>query len=359
MNSTYIQPNKVLVLGFLLLTKLLFAQTDFRPGFIITGNGDSVGGKIDYRSDFLMSTVCTFKSSDNAVTDYSPYDLAGYRFTESKYYVSKEVKGKKHFLEYLIKGKISVFYNRDKEGDHYYIEKEREQIIELPYVKEVRVVKGRQVFYESTKHIGILNYYMRDAPSLKSSIETIPEPSHKNLIRLAQEYHHTVCKEEECIVYEKRKSIVHILAEGYVGAAKFKSLNTILNEVGASIYLSIPRTNERVFFKTGLIYDFSPKREDSIRTYRIPLHLQYIYRVHRIQPKVSGGVNLLYLIVKDFSGRFYFLSFNVGLDYKITNKLALTSSFNTDNIPFGFKVTDIPTLQPLYSINVGLRWDLK
>jgi len=109
-----------------LLPLLLNAQPDFRTGYIIFENGDTVHGKIDYQDDRLMSTVCSFKQmSSESIIDYSPYDIKEFRFENSKCYVSRtQESGEKVFLEYLIKGKLNVYYYRDEEmNDYYFIDK--------------------------------------------------------------------------------------------------------------------------------------------------------------------------------------------------------------------------------------------
>ena len=64
------------------------SQTDFRPGYVIKNEGDTVYGVIDYRGDQLMSKVCKFKNSNNKLFSYSPFDIQSFRFVDGKYYVS-------------------------------------------------------------------------------------------------------------------------------------------------------------------------------------------------------------------------------------------------------------------------------
>jgi hypothetical protein len=62
-----------------------------------------------------MSIFCNYKINDNEKEiSHSPDDISAFRFLNSKYFISREVNGKKVFLEYLIKGKISIYYLRDE-----------------------------------------------------------------------------------------------------------------------------------------------------------------------------------------------------------------------------------------------------
>ena len=80
------------IIVFLLPASWLYAQTDFRPGYVITNSNDTLYGEIDYRGDRLMSEVCKFRSNGRDIVEYTPYDIAAYRFTDSKYFVESYVQ---------------------------------------------------------------------------------------------------------------------------------------------------------------------------------------------------------------------------------------------------------------------------
>ena len=95
----------------------LFAQTNFKSGYVIKLSGDTIFGEIDYRNDVRMAKKCSFRSNANApVIDYKPEDIFGYHFTDSKYFVSEVVNGQRYFLEFLIKGKINIYDLKDDNG---------------------------------------------------------------------------------------------------------------------------------------------------------------------------------------------------------------------------------------------------
>lgn len=102
-------------------------------GYVITNPGDTLFGEIDYRGDLLMGKLCRFKDNNGEEQEFLPAGIQGYRFIDSKYYISLEVNGRNVFLEYLINGKVSIYYLRDDAGDHYYIDKEGEVMKEIPY----------------------------------------------------------------------------------------------------------------------------------------------------------------------------------------------------------------------------------
>lgn len=79
----------------LLLIPVLYAQNNYRPGFIITVQKDTIYGEIDYRTDKMNAKRCVFQSqgNDTEPVTYHPFEILGYRFTDDgKYYVSKNIE---------------------------------------------------------------------------------------------------------------------------------------------------------------------------------------------------------------------------------------------------------------------------
>jgi hypothetical protein len=51
---------------FLFVFNPLYAQLDFRPGYIVTHQGETVQGLINYRGDGRSQRLCTFKKDASA-----------------------------------------------------------------------------------------------------------------------------------------------------------------------------------------------------------------------------------------------------------------------------------------------------
>ena len=307
-----------------------------------------------------MSYVCKFKESENKITKYYPNDIIAFRFIDSKYYVSRQLNNKKVFLEYLIKGKINVYYMRDEIGDHYYLDKEGVKLSEIPFEEGIKYVGDKKVYYESTRHFGLLNIYMQDASDFQSRIQSVKKPEHKNLIKLAEDYHNAVCDNEECIIYEKKVPFIKISITPFVGLAKYNGYDNLVNEFGGYMYFWAPRTSEKLFLKTGLIYNRISEDGIDLNLYKIPIQFQYIFRAHKLQPHISGGVNVLSRKLKGYRHMNNTLSLNAGLNYQILNKISLHTNFNSDYTPLSLVLVneDITFDIISYSFSVGLRIDL-
>jgi hypothetical protein len=343
---------RLILFGLIISTGILNAQRDFRPGYIIKAVGDTIFGQIDYRGSLSMSSVCMFQDKENKITEYQPNDIIAFRFIDSKYYVSREVNNKKVFLEYLINGKISIYYMRNDTGDHYYIDKEGEKLTEMPYEEGIQKLDNTDVFYQSTKHIGLLRYYMKDAPQLQSRINSVKTLEHNNLIKLAVDYHNAVCDGEKCIIYEKKRPLIGIIPEFIVGIVsypngvtdKYSRLEGIDSkfrlQAGIIGHIWMPRVNEKLYFRSGLLFSRPTIWGIKEPIFKVPLQLEYIYPNGFFRPRMAIGANFYFPASKPTA------SLNLGGNLKLTETLFLSV---TSDIEF----------KSSYSINLGFFLKVK
>lgn len=343
----------LILLGLILSTVILNAQTDFRPGYIIKTSEDTIFGQIDYRGDLLMSRVCKFKEKDNAIKDYSPNDISAFRFIDSKYYISKKINGKIEFLEFLIKGKLNIYYMRDENGDHYYLDKDDVQLTEILYDEGVKYIGDRKVFYESKKHIGLLYYYMKDAPKLQSEINRIRKPEHQNLIKIAKDYHNTVCDGEKCIIYEKSALLIKILPELIGGVIKYSNVEDLDDKLylhtGFIGHIWMPRSSEKMYFRTGVLFSQLDIDGNKRNFFKIPCQMEYIYPKSFIRPRIAYGLNL-------YIPSYRTVSFDIGANIKLSESSFLSV---TSDIEFNPIMMIAPKSILSYSLKLGLFLSMK
>ena len=85
--------------SFLILYSLFFsvvlsmAQTNPKPGYIITNAGDTVRGILDFRTNEMLSKKCEFwANGDSEGRTYKPGDIEGFRFDHNgKYFVTSRL----------------------------------------------------------------------------------------------------------------------------------------------------------------------------------------------------------------------------------------------------------------------------
>ena len=321
----------ILFAGLLLATSIANAQTDFRLGYVIKAEHDTLAGEIDYRGDIKMSQFCKFRSDEShEVVKFSPNDILGFRFVGSKYFVSKEVEGNKVFLEFLIQGKINMYYLRDSAGDHFFLEKEEGQVIELPYNEGITYIDGKEYAFKTKGYIGILNHYMQDAPALKSRIDNIKKPEQASLIKLAEDYHNIVCKDGVCIIYEKRQPGLKINLEATSGLVNFNNQADFEDKTyfmgGLIAHIWMPRTNEKLYLRTGLLFSVVKGDDGNSFLYKVPIQFEYMYPKGIFRPVCSIGVNVYYPYYQT-------IAFMAGLNIRLAEKVDMRISYDID---FGF-----------------------
>lgn len=229
---------RLLAAGIFCFTSyLLQAQTNYRPGYIITLKKDTIHGQIDYRMDRTNALSCALMPEGSTeMTTYSPYDILGYRFTDDgKYYVSRTVelsrseKPQSIFLEYLLQGMKSLyFYENDDKEPFYFIEQNNRLIrIEAPD-RIIKDDKGREYSMRVNRYISILHYAFGDCPELSEKIDKT-RFTHKGMIDIAKDYHYAMCKSgEDCIQFETKvdKHSVKFAFTPYVGAMQYLFLSS-------------------------------------------------------------------------------------------------------------------------------------
>jgi hypothetical protein len=352
----------LIFLALLFSIGLLNAQTDFRPGYIILPSGDTIAGKIDYRGDILMGRDCRFiPSGTDKELKYSPYNIIAYRFVDSKYFVSKEINGEKLFLEFLIKGKVNVYVHRNPKEDQYFIEKEGLGLTELPYREEIRYNENVPYEYRSTTHIGLLNMYMQDVPEFQSRIAKMWMPKQRWLIELAEDYHHKICKDESCMIFEKKLPFLKLDLELVGGMIIYNSesmqdinylnydeklKNNKYFQTGVIAHLWLPTVNEKLFLKTGLLYSTFKSNNSTKTTYKIPIQCEYIYPKSLIRPSLAYGINLY----KPFA---YTVAITPGLNIMISRNVFMEIVYNLDFVP-NYRFPLFPEKKLANSILAGL-----
>ncbi len=340
---------------FVLMTQFLQAQTDFRAGYVIDAKNDTLIGDIDYRGDISMGESCTFKPNNTKkVVEYAPKDIVGYRFKDDRCFVSKVINGKTVFLEFLIKGKVNIYYLRNRDHDYYFIEKESQQLVELPYKQVLDYTESRLLVNQSKKYIGILMYYMQDAPRFRDRITKMQQPNHETLIELAKDYHNAVCKDESCIIYKRKIPVVSVNLELVGGFTNYYNLDYIIDKnyptVGVLAHFWLPRTNEKLYFRTGVVYSRVRIDNNVGSVYKIPLQVEYVYPKGRIKPRFAYGINVYGSIATD-------VGVMAGLTTTLTKKININFNYDANFTPNEYLFV-IPANFFAYTFSVGLSMKL-
>lgn len=246
-----------IILSFLCITLSASAQSNYKRGYILTNNNDTINGLIDFRTDKSNSSICRFKSSEHAPEQiYHPGEIKGYRFIEErKYYVSHTITIEKVtmnvFLEFLVQG-IKNLYYYPGDLDYYFFENEDGRMITLS--RKINEIVDNKL-KNDLKYKGILGYVFRDCDPVLKKVENVGL-ERSSMIKLTKEYHDEMCTSgEECLVFENdyKKKFIKINFSAYGGVQYidylfgkeelllFGSTKSISPVIGGQVNISNPR----------------------------------------------------------------------------------------------------------------------
>lgn len=218
---------------FLLLTSLLNAQSNYRPGYIITLQKDTVYGKIDYRMDKMNAKRCVFlpNSDDTKPVTYQPFEITGYRFTDDgRYYISRNVELKRGepkpvFLEYLLQAMKSLYYYEADDNSPIYFVDDNNTLVKIDAPKlSHKPTTGIQFKGETDRYIPLLHYAFKDCPSLSSRIDRA-KFTRKDIMSITKKYHYAMCESQtDCIEFEAKedKQSIQLDVTPYIGVIQYK-----------------------------------------------------------------------------------------------------------------------------------------
>lgn len=305
-----------LLLLFLIGNIEAFSQNDYRNGYIINNNNDTIHGFINYKGNRANAKMCHFKKEINSeVQEFSPNDIKAYRFIDNKFYVSKLLKpdsNDKLFLEILIDGIADIYYYRDNIGEHYLIDNGDGKLYELKNDEKEVVINNQKFVRRSKEYIGMLRYFFSSAPSLSQEIDNTVL-NHKSLIRITEKYHKQVCTNEECIVYEKKLPKKKALFGPILGL-NVTNVSVVNNFTDDYYYLRNSHFQTAIYPSIGLFYN------NNLFYWNERLNFQYEITYRRVNLKSSSS----------------FIGQSTGINYQNDIKLIQNSINNSFILEYEF-----------------------
>jgi len=355
----------VAMICLLLAASSLYGQNEFRPGYIIGLDQDTIYGQIKANSESRNARICVFRTGKDAEESlFEPGEISAYRIEGGKYYISATVEedgaNSQVFLEYLVNGMADLYYLRKENSEIYYIRKEGEDALAIT---DIRLLKAA----------------FSDCYEIQSSLDKATL-SHRSLVDMTVKYHDYVCDGELCINYTKEASRLRLQVGPAVGFSmtllsikgdrlfelfdfdpEFAPVFGILLNIGSS------RLGEHVSFQVGAEYcnhSFQGNAETARYVsgsdhYTYDVHLgasqlsfqmgsRYAFSGSRVRPSLGGGLEFSKFLNPDF----YYIQYSyvgdnvyttewhdnpvgnplfgaylqAGLDVKLSRKLVLTSA---------------------------------
>ncbi|WP_430817899.1 hypothetical protein [Carboxylicivirga sp. RSCT41] len=306
----------------------IYAQSDFRPGYIITNNKDTINGLIQYTSENNLHKRCVFKVSvDSDKKEYKPSDIIEFQFTDSKFYrsiLNPSIADENVFVEVLLDGFYNLYYYLNNDFSSYYMETDDGKLWEMP-VKLVKIEKDGKIYQkQDNRYKGVLYILFQDCPEIKPLIDRT-KLDHKSLIKVTKEYLSRVCSEEICIIYERKPPAFKLNIIPLVGYNKnnhtLSIIPTSLGDnydkvtysyssnsffLGLGINLKLPRIIDNFsIYATGHLYNESfSTLQSSMELQRVTNYIldvndkkgigtfsfRYLFPGKFMKPYISGGV---------------------------------------------------------------------
>lgn len=329
---------------------MAFSQINYREGYVITNNNDTVRGLINLKFPAYNQAVCSFKTGDTAEpTAYSPNEIKGYRVDE-KYYVAKNIDlktgSKTVFLEFLVKGMLNLYYYFDEAESYYFFEDEQGNMNALSRKPDV-VIDSK--IHKDNRYVGRLKYLFRDFEPVAQNAEQVQFTSN-SMIRIAEQYHDAYCTTgEDCIIFKNQKPSydpVRLKVSVYAGMQTVDpGLETgrfMAPAVGAQFDFGFPRQTGSWSIPVNLYVFRSAKygAERNIAKTLMPVQigLKYTYRTDKeLQPYLGGGFTpvTVSLSNKDYRMETTGMYFAAGVSYSSNKTTGVFLEFCLDSkMPF-------------------------
>lgn len=210
-----------------LLPMQMSAQVNPKEGYIITNEGDTIRGTINYLKDEENAKACQFKKAgEGTYKTLSPSDISGYRLAdEGIYYVSRVVKSddvvQRLFAEFLVQGGVSLYrYSLNGETYFGFADMEGKEVV-------MREDKLNEDLTNYEKKLEARRGQVQQVGSVMSKDPTVAgrlwkmDLTSNALLKMVKRYNERYCTSEgDCVVFKsdtkKSRSVIpHI----YIGAA--------------------------------------------------------------------------------------------------------------------------------------------
>ncbi|MDY0077909.1 MAG: porin family protein [Bacteroidales bacterium] len=210
MNSMYrLKRIGLLVIGILIFQCVL-SQENFKEGYVIKSNSDTIFGLVDHRDWRSNPGAIRFKTKlENEVISYRPADINEFRVEDEIYksgVIVTEVsprnlgdleeggqlntKIETAFVQILFKGEKSLYYFISPTGsENFYIKQDTG--FELLVYKKYKMHIPRDdktLILENKKYVGQLILYLGDCPTINSKLENASY-NKSSLIKAFQHYY--------------------------------------------------------------------------------------------------------------------------------------------------------------------------
>lgn len=182
----------------------LIAQNNLREGYVITLQGDTLRGDLDFRTAAMNSKQCVFRQNGtSSFVTYQPGEIQGYRYLNNGiYYVSKQFTNHNDstmmvFAEFIIRGNLNLYQVGE---DEMVIEDEEGNLASYSWIRAQRAVKMKERQNEMKGVLGMITKSQKATNILWGR-----QKSRENTKEAVMTYIDDVCVDGRCEVFEYKE----------------------------------------------------------------------------------------------------------------------------------------------------------
>jgi hypothetical protein len=361
-----------IVIPFILPANYSTAQNNFKPGYYICHDKDTIKGEINVLGYNNLKNSCPFrKSSSDPITNLSPNEINTYVIIDDRQFESKEVYGEIIFVETLVKGKLNLYFQYIENDPVFFMENADTPIMAIPYDEGIKYDEaGNASYYKSKKHIGILLAFMKDGSNkIHNKIKNIPQPQKSNLINIVSLYNSEFSDDEAQASYIANHKKNNWSIEPVLGLRKFQGITKYIPEYGFYLNFTSPKT-ENIQLKIGYLhnstnnFEHTSSVEYNLKTNMVPIKMQYIYFAGKVKPYFTLGTGIFSEKIYKYSYYFkdtelianlftYDINAGIGLLIKLTKTIDLNTNIEYSRVSdSSFEISD--TEYKLHNFNAHL-----
>lgn len=333
----------IVLLSILLLSLAASGQMNYKKGYIITNENDTIYGKINDGGGRRNSKVCLFKEDNKQkAIKYYPKDIKAYRMDEGKYYASKKFvfkdKSLHLFLEVLIKGDVSLYFGLQGKGNAYFIEKDstffclsnEEIIVSYDPYGNVAFEYGTKYLVQSKAYQDSLRKVFKESKDIQSRVGYLKYDK-KSLMNITRDYLSEVCKGTNCMTFEKDLKMYKPTMGVFAGVRmnqftfmpgasnyfQFSGFDETFQSTPFGIFLNVPLHlfSDKMSLQVEGIYDrrkhvqksfnsslyYGAPIDMSYQSIGIPVMLKYDVLRSRLTPTLAIGKEFSYIFESQVS----------------------------------------------------------
>lgn len=302
------------IISFLLaiVATATMAQTNPKPGYVITNTGDTIRGVIDFRTNEKLSKQCEFwANGEKEVKVYQPGDIEGFRFDNNgKYFVARRLNvtgtPELYFAEFMVQGKMNLYCVTYKTDEYYFFEREDGEMAELTnrytsYMSIDAAVQGtKDIVKEKKRQYGKVKMLLQQSKSAVADMDD-NNMTRKKLVNVVRDYHNEVCTDgSSCMVYEynEKTDRVKTHLKAFAGFAYYSTEMTDMQsdqdmnfpgstyEIGVGVEIDLERVMKDFSVEFGL--GFTPKYKSTCEEEGVDKTYSYTYEKSILTFAVGG-----------------------------------------------------------------------